>query len=275
MNETLRSGWHLFPSAEGTWMLVSPEERFIRLRIEPEKAERLALRLSGESALEGMDDDLHPLLATFAQQGLLAPEEELPADLSGRHVLVRGAGPIAAAVGHLLETAGVGRVEQRRAGNPDLLEGSDLPHLIIACAGWLPDAEWRRLDAWCGERRIAWTGCFAEGLRFYLGPLAIPGRTAGYADVRARRLAAAPFPAELEAWWRFLDQGRAIPPVPWPDAAGVAALAAALASDALAWLTGAPLPHEGEQLSFDPARWEWRRHPVLAVPRNLMLEPAA
>ncbi|HBL28779.1 MAG TPA: hypothetical protein DD490_18245, partial [Acidobacteria bacterium] len=67
-------------------------------------------------------------------------------------------------------------------------------------------------------------------LRFHLGPLAIPGRTAGYADVRARRLAAARHPAELEAWWRHLDGGRDVPAVPWPEPAALAALAAALLS---------------------------------------------
>ncbi len=89
------------------------------------------------------------------------------------------------------------------------------------------------------------------------------------------QLAAARHPAELEAWWRHLDGGRDVPAVPWPEPAALAALAAALAADVLAWLSGRPLPHEGVQLAFDPVRWDWTRHPVLPVPRNLMQEPAA
>lgn len=271
IHETLRQGWHLFPSSDGSWMLLAPDERFIRLRIDPDQAERLARHLGGEPLPDG-GDDLQPLLETFKRQDLLAPRDRPRPDLSRRRVLVRGNGPVAVEVTRLLRETGVGRLI---VDPPDLSDLSELPDLIIACAGWLPDADWLRLDAWCRERDVAWTGCHAEGLHFYAGPMAIPGRTAGYADVRARRLAAARFPAELEALWRHLDHGQNLPPIPWPGAAGVAALAALVVSDPLAWLAGGPLPHEGEQICFDPADFSWRGHPVLPVPRNLMLEAVA
>lgn len=266
-HKMLRSGWHLFPSSDGSWMLLAPDERLIRLRIEPDQAERLARHLGGEALPE--QDDLRPLLDTFARQGLLEPRDRSRPDLKSRRVVIRGDGPIAAAVVRLLREAGIGSVDTESS------DASELPDLIIACGGWLPDSDWLRLDAWCRERNVAWTSCHAEGLRFYAGPLTIPGRTAGYADVRARRLAAARFPDELGALWRHLDRGRNLPPVPWPNAAGVTALAALLVSDPLAWLAGEPPPHEGEQICFDPVDFSWHGHPVLPVPRDLMLEAVA
>jgi hypothetical protein len=264
----LRDGWHLFAGPGESWMLLSPEERFLRLKSEPALAARLARRLAGEEIEE--DAGLRVLLDRFGEQGLLA--RPMPRQ-APRRVAVRGGGPVADEVARLLgESAGL-RVE--RIGTGELPAVADLADLVIACAGWLPDADWLRLDAWAAARGIAWHGCHAEGLRFYLGPLAIPGRTAGYADVRARRLAAARLPAELEAYWAYLDGGHGVPPVPWPGAGAVAAMAGALVEDALAWLAGRPAPSEGYQVAFDPARWHWHRHPVLPVPRDLLREGAA
>ncbi|HBL28778.1 MAG TPA: hypothetical protein DD490_18240, partial [Acidobacteria bacterium] len=148
-------------------MLVSPEERFVRLRIEPEQAARLAHRLTGGTTGGEPEGDLLPILETFAQQGLLADRPAAVSPLTGRHVLVRGGGPVAATVTRLLRAAGVGRVTERDAGALPV-STVDAPHAVIACAGWLPDADWLRLDAWCAGHGIVWTGCHAEGLRFHL-----------------------------------------------------------------------------------------------------------
>ena len=121
---------------------------------------------------------------------------------------------------------------------------------------------------------MAWHGCHAEGDRFYLGPFWSPSDpvTPSYRDVRDRRLAADPHPDSLEAYWRYVDRGEGLPPVPWPDAGGVAVIAGTLASDLLAVARGERPPSHGHQLAYDPATGRWRRHPVLPVPRGLMTE---
>ena len=163
-----------------------------------------------------------------------------------------------------LAREGVGEVASLTLDAP--VEASDL---VVACAGWLPDARFRALDAACTARRIPWHSCYAEGDRFYLGPVVLPGETATYADTRARRLSASPRAAELELYWQWLDEGRGVPGLAWPDAGCVAALAGALVSDSLAVLRGSVPASAGYQIAFEPATFEWRRHPVLPVPRTL------
>jgi hypothetical protein len=114
-------------------------------------------------------------------------------------VVVAGAGAVAARLVDLLTEAGAGCVTALRESWPP---ASDVD-LLIACAGWIPDARWQRLDAWCAARGIPWHRVHQEGAALHLGPLSIPGVTASYADSRARRLAAASYPEELEALWQF------------------------------------------------------------------------
>lgn len=262
----LRDGCHLFPLPGGVWALYGPGDELLRVQAEPAAVERvLAVLGAPVPPSEALADDSEALalLGRFAERDLLIPREREPdGGLSGCRVHVDGDGPVAREVAALLAKAGV--------------EAPDAPHgetdLVVACAGWLPDARFRALDAWCSERRIPWHSCYAEGDRFYLGPIALPGKTASYEDARARRLAASPCPHELEAFWRWLDSKNA-PAVPWPGPAAVAALAGTLAADVLAVLGGFPPPSAGYQIGFEPATFTWRRHPVLPVPRILSAAP--
>lgn len=264
----LRRGYHLIPATAGDpWLLYQPDGTFLRLRAEPERVARLAAFLAGEADPD--DPGLRELLEGFEERGLIEaePADSAP-DLRLRSVTVRGEGPLAETFADLLREAGVGAV--REESDTDPLTPADL---IVACAGWLPDSRWLALDTWCAERRIPWHGCHAEGLRIYLGPLIVPGETASYADARARRLAASHHPEELLAYWRYLDAGVGVPPVSWPDAGARAAIAGALAADALAVLRGASAPSAGCQTGFEPSTWTWTRHPVLPVPRTLTEAP--
>jgi hypothetical protein len=268
----LACGHHLFPTPEGHWLLYGPEDRFARLNADPALVARLAALLAkpvpvrAAIAREPDAEALANLLGQFERRDLVVAAEE-PADLAGRQVEVRGEGPVAAALAGMLRSLGVG-VREVPDGAP--FAAADL---VVACAGWLPDSLWQELDAWCAGRRIPWHSCYAEGLRFYLGPLALSGETAGYRDTRARRLAASPNPRELELYWRYLDGRRGLPAVPWPRAGGVAALAGALATDVIAVLRGEAPPSAGYQIAFDPGAFAWRRHPVLPVPRVLEAAP--
>jgi hypothetical protein len=145
-------------------------------------------------------------------------------------------------------------------------DGVAASQFVISCAGWLPDARWQEIDRWCQREKVPWHMCYAEGRKFYIGPCALPGATASYADTRARRLAACGLADELLAFWSYLDAGTDLPPVPWPGAGGIAIIAGLLATDVLAHLAGQTLPSEGFQVAFDPATASIQYHPVLLLP---------
>ncbi|MGF1662351.1 MAG: YcaO-like family protein [Kineosporiaceae bacterium] len=140
------------------------------------------------------------------------------------------------------------------------------PDLVVSCAGWLPDARWCDLDAALDDTGIAWHRCHVDGDAIRLGPLAVPGHTARYADSRARRLAASTVSGELEALWRHLDSGTAVPPIVWPDPGTVAVAAAVLVADVLAHLGGRCVPHAHHETVVRGAVVS--RHPVLPLPTS-------
>jgi hypothetical protein len=109
--------------------------------------------------------------------------------------------------------------------------------------------------------------CYAEGTRFFVGPLSVSGRTASYTDTRNRRLAAARAPDELLGHWRYLDEGEHLPPLAWPSPSGAVVVAGLVVSDVLAYLRGEYPPSDGDQIEIDLSRFEVRRHPVLPIPR--------
>lgn len=260
----LRHGCHLFPGPEGSWLIYGPGDEFLRVGADPSLVARVAAALNRPEALAG-DEEALALLERFEERGLLA-ESGPDGDLSGRRVDVCGDGPVAGEVAARLAQAGVGEVA---AGPLDFpRESTDL---IVACAGWLPDRRFRALDEGCAARRIPWHSCHAEGDRFYLGPIVLPGETASYEDVRARRLSASACPRELEALWRWLEEEE--PAAPGPGSAETAALAGALVADVLAVLRGFAPPSAGFQTAFTPSTFTWRRHPVLPVPRVLTAAP--
>jgi bacteriocin biosynthesis cyclodehydratase domain-containing protein len=248
----------LYPGATGRWCLHGPEDRFIRLQEEPARVASLARHLTAEPNGEP-DEGVRELAAAFASYGLLdSPPSGVQAQ--ARRVAVAGDGPVGAELREILTAAGI-----------ELVNGEDAD-LLIACAGWLPDAEWQRLDALCTDRGIAWHRVYQEGMAVHLGPFTLPGQTASYADARSRRLAASPFADELLALWRHLDGGESLPepPVISPAAAGVAA--GLLAADVLAWLADRPVPSRGCAVEIDLESFVVRRRPVLPVPRDPLTE---
>ncbi len=178
----------------------------------------------------------------------------------GRRIHVAGDNPVGTVAADLLRPHAdvtTGTVDEGAVADADVL---------VSCASWLPDTEWRRVDEWCAAHGTAWHRCHAEGTRFALGPFFLPGETAGYRDTRARRLAACPVADELLEQWRYLDGDQPKPPVRWPDSGG-GLLGALLAGDVLARLAGRPVPSHGHQLLVDPDTAGITRHPVLPLPR--------
>ncbi|NJO81367.1 MAG: hypothetical protein HC828_00495 [Blastochloris sp.] len=271
----LRYGYHLYPDANGVWLIATPDDRFIRLRVPPEQIAALLPVLDGHVAPCNLLQDAHaaPLIAVleqFGKQDLLeAVMEPEGRKLPSGTALIIGANPLAVLVHDLLVQAGVHAQHEPRPVLP-----TTTSDILVSCADWLPDTHWLQLDAWCRAHDVAWHTCYAEGTRFYLGPLFVPGQAPSYSDARARRRAAAPFHDELLACWRYLEGVRVLP-VRWPNQGGLAVLAGALVADVLAVLMQHHPPSLGYQRAFDPEDGTWQHHPVLPLPHPLMIEQGA
>lgn len=199
---------------------------------------------------------LHALLAELAQEGFLVdpvgPRE--PRQPGNRAVSVLGDNPLASTVRDLFARSGIEDV------------GPDSADAVVACAGWLPDRAWCDLDAKLHEARIPWHRAYGDGLSCFLGPLTVPGESAGYRDTRSRVLAATDaddLVAGLWAHWEGAGAGR---PYPWPDPGTLAALGGTLVADVLALFGDAPVPATRHQTEINCADLHRVHHPVLPVP---------
>ncbi|TDB76952.1 hypothetical protein [Micromonospora sp. KC723] len=251
----LARGTAVVPTTDG-FLLVTPTEDFITVDVEPGRRDLVASLLSGElspGAAVARDADAAGLLDALAAEGLLAGEE---VEATTGPVVLLGDGVLVEHLGDLLDTV-----------RTDDIGGATL---VVACADWLPDARWRGLDADCAAAGIAWHRGYAEGGRWYAGPLSVPGAGPSYADLRLRRLAASPFPDQLLAYWAWLDAGGR--PAGPPDPAGAAVAAGLIAADVRAYLSGRPVPGERTQYGVDVHAGIVRRHPVLPVPRDVMVQ---
>ncbi|WP_055534933.1 hypothetical protein [Streptomyces graminilatus] len=259
-------GHHLYPGPDGSWRHSTPDGRFTRIRGPQElltAAQRFVHR-ADEGPVDPLLDSEHgqALLAALGGRGALVGEAGGAQGRSvqgGPSVHVEGDNPVAHAVVALLPAGtriATGPVDE------DAVRAADV---VVCCAGWLPDAHWRRVDAWCASHSTAWHRCHAEGLRFVLGPMSVPGVTVSYGDTRGRLLAAADLPDELAAHWAYLD-GDTLPPVPWPTPAATAVLAGLLVADVLRLHeTGTPAGSD-VQLVVDAATATVERHRVLPLP---------
>ncbi|WP_157902442.1 hypothetical protein [Frankia sp. KB5] len=264
----LAAGHHLYPFPDGTWRAAGPGDVFLRVAGPPEVVADLRDRLlaGGDGSLTGpvpVDpaDAAAPLVGVLREHGVLV-EDPAPAEATRRspRLHVDGDGPVARLVAELA----AGWAEVRR-GPLDEAAVRDAD-VVMACAGWLPDAAWRRLGAWCGRHGTAWTRCHAEGLGLFVGPLTVPGRSAGYTDVRSRRLAAADSPDELLTLWAWLDRpGQPHPPVTWPARGVIAVAAGLMLGDVERWWATDELPDVDVQWEIG-ADGVVTRHPVLPLP---------
>lgn len=253
----LVAGCHLYEGADGVWRYYLPGDKFVRISAPVELVNAARQQLYGHGAADQPVLGVDALVTALAARGVVETAP-VPPTRSQATILVLGTGPIVEQITELLTHDVV-------TGQADVaaVAGADV---VISCASWLPDAAWRDLDAACARHRVPWHGCYAEGTRWFVGPMAVPGRTAGYADTRARRLGACGVPDELLSYWAYLDAGVELPPVPYPGPAGAAIIAGLIAADVEAYLsTGAPAA-EACQLEVDPATLVVARHPVLPLP---------
>ncbi|GIH22708.1 hypothetical protein Aph01nite_10180 [Acrocarpospora phusangensis] len=235
----LAPGHHRYPGPDGVWRHYAPDEQVTLVHAPDDRLRTLQ---------RGAVPDDAELVAALRERGILVAEPATETTAASVvHVL--GGNPVADLTALLLEPH-TKVVRGPLGGAPDM---------VVACAGWLPDQEWLAVDRWCGERGIAWHRCHAEGLRFHVGPCTVP-----YAEVRARRIAAARLPDELLAHWTYLEEGET-PPVPWPSPGGSAVIAGLIVNDVLAVLAGHPAPGAGCQIAVEPDASGVTRHPVLPL----------
>jgi hypothetical protein len=259
-------GTAVVPTEVG-WLVQLPNEEFMHVDAEvdsrPVVEELLAGRLSPAVALAASPGaGIGDLLDALALEGALAAAETV----QGSRVVMVGAGPPMSYIRDLLGDAGV-HVELTGVGDLD----GDRPDVVVAVGRWLPDADWRRLDAWSAGAGVAWHRAHAEGRRWYVGPFTIPGHSPSYEDLRLRRLAASAWPEDLLALWAWLDGG-GVPATADGPRLGAVVAAALVVADVISHLSGAPIPGADVQVGVDAAAGTIRRHSVLAVPRHLVTE---
>ncbi|TYB57239.1 hypothetical protein FXF51_41195 [Nonomuraea sp. PA05] len=252
MTRSLRvaPGHQLTPGADGVWRCHEPDGRVTRILTPDTLMRLLPEALAGTIPIQ---DDLAELLQALERRGVLVPLETAR-PLTGHVVHLTGESLLADLTTALLQE----HVKVVR-GPLDSTDGVDM---VVACADRLPDAEWRRIDRLCADAGIPWHRCHTDGPAIRIGPCTIPGRTATYADTRARRLAAARLPDELLTLWEHLDRDDALTGGPERVANGL--VAGMLADDVLCVLSGRPLPDEGHQTILGRSL---TRRPVLPLPR--------
>ncbi|MCD0453499.1 hypothetical protein LO762_30585 [Actinocorallia sp. API 0066] len=138
----------------------------------------------------------------------------------------------------------------------------------------MPDRRWAAVEEEVVRAGVAWHRVYGEGRRWYVGPFWTGEGDAGYGDVRVRRLAASPWPEQLAAYWRWLDDGGRPEPDP-VGAPGAVAAAAFVVADLVALRAGRVPPGRNVQVGIDLTEGVVRRHPVLPVPVGLMREVPA
>lgn len=258
----LTPGHHLYRTADGSWNAMAPGDRFLRLQVDAPEFEHFVAAIHGEAPVDDSQGELYEhFAAALATHGLLSPPAPRQARPRPATVLVQGVDtPLGRQVLALLDS------EVQVSTGPVTPESVRHSSLLITCAGWLPDTAWQQLGRWCADGGTAWHMAYVEGIRLFIGPLAIPGSSAGYRDTRGRRLAAATAPDALLGHWAYLDSATHKPPVPWPGPGALAVAAGHMVTDVLAYLDGRDAPGALDQVELDPVDLLVHRHPVLPLP---------
>lgn len=306
----LVEGAHAFtrPGTAGGQLAVTPGGEYVDLRLDELTWTRLREILDGRlspavASAELPDAGRAALTATldvlWAEGLVQATSGGAPDDpgspvtgtgLADRgEVLIVGTTLVAAALAEIL--AGQAVTVRVTGGDGGELSPADLRGVavVVACAGWLPDPDWRHLDDLCRAADVPWHRCWREGGDIWLGPFSVPGHSVSYHDLRLRRLAACDWPDELAATWEHLaSSARRVPPQ-W--APGVPALmAATLATDLFTWFGRGPLARRPAadagpaaagnapvDIAFSWRGWDatsrqWHRHPVLPLPAAVLVD---
>ncbi|WP_326553909.1 hypothetical protein [Micromonospora sp. NBC_01813] len=262
----LAPGRELYAGPDGVWRCAGPGDRFSRLR-GYDDFDRLGplLRVGRHTRSELLCrlPQAGPVLDALRRAGVVtvSPSDATSAGAVRGVVHLDGGGPPADALATILgEHQGVhvrhGPVDEAAVASADV---------VVSVAARLPDRHWLLVDDWCAAHGTARHLVLVEGDRFVIGPFGVPGVSAGYRDLRGRRLAAGAAD-ELRALWAHLeiaDEGRE---QQWPAGPEVAVAAGYTARDVLAHLRGEPAPGRNHQIECVPGEPAPLAHPVLPLP---------
>ena len=249
---SLRPGFHLYATADGSWRLAEPGGRFHRILGSTDRLAEIARALDAGVDLDSWGPDAAALQHQLRERGALRePRTRAPEDrFAQKRVMILGAGTVADALRALL------------AAPPSLIrlvdEETDA-EALVSIEPWFRDTRWTDL----AHRGVPLHRCHADGESLFVGPFTADETSASYADYRGRRRAADPLVDELDALWHHLDS--------LPDGAvnappEVAVLAAAtIAADLLAWASSGAAPHSTTEIEIRPD-CSLHRHPVLPLP---------
>lgn len=248
----LKPEYDMYPAGDGSWRIAGPGDRFDRVDLPPGAGDAVARALASERAGPAPDAVDDEVLAAFVNAGYAVPRPgRLPTTMQ---VCLLGGAPYLALVADLLKRAGATVVERPEDAAVRVFGQQNLD-----------DEQMGAWDAAATDAGVPRHRAFFEGGRWFVGPFTLPGKTASYADYRARRLAACELPDELAAYWRALPQ--LSPRAPSPAVSAL--VAGLLVGDVLALMEGSPPPTFGYQVEIDPANLLAWRHPVLPLPRGL------
>ncbi|WP_148083428.1 hypothetical protein [Micromonospora sp. Llam0] len=262
----LAPGRELYPGPDGVWRCAGPGDQFTRLRgYDDFDGLGPLLRAGGHTRNDLLRrlPQAGPVLDALRRAGVVtvSPSDATSvAAVRGVVHLDGGGYPADALAGILGEHPGVhlrhGPVDEAAVASADV---------VVSIAARLPDRRWLLVDDWCAAHGTARHLVLVEGDRFVIGPFGVPGVSAGYRDLRGRRLAAGAAD-ELRALWAHLeasDDGR---DDWWPSGPEVAVAAGHAARDVLAHLRGEPAPGRHHQIECVPGEPVPLAHPVLPLP---------
>lgn len=260
----LADGYLLYPGSDGYWRLHGPEDTILRIQADPDLIAQVNDILSGRASYLSASNEnsaLGEILEQFVAQGVVKRQADSPPLRPA--VLVLGASILAEHVARLLKDSSAEVVREDAPGCA--------VSAAVVCEDWLPDPHWLELDARFMQSGIPWHMCYQEAGKFFAGPLAIRGKTPSYADCRARRLAASSHPEELLCLWSYLGANPGLPP-PNHSPGVLSLIAGIMVTDVMRVLNGNEAVAASFQLEIDPESLQIIRHPVLRLPRGLMLE---
>nr|WP_279164347.1 hypothetical protein [Rhodococcus erythropolis] len=263
----LADGHHLYPTPDGVWHYLTPDENAVTIGAPAEALAELDnfLRRSGSVLGAGAIEIADALVS----RGVLAVPGQVPEIPGPQRVLMDGIGPVADACIALLSKALPDlEVVSTTAPIEDDVASSDL---VLSVADAPPHDAWSELDTWCRHSRTPWQRVHAELGEICIGPFFDGIDSASYRDVCGRRLSASRVPDHLLALWNHLADSERRPLGLSPTAA---AMVSALAcSDVVASSYGAPPSHLHHQIRMNPRTLMMTRHPVLPLPGGV-LEPS-
>ncbi|MDG4833949.1 hypothetical protein O7627_32280 [Solwaraspora sp. WMMD1047] len=253
-------GRELYCGPDGIWRGAAPGDRFTRLRGYAAFDQLVPLLRAGihtRGQLLDLLPDAGPVLEALLKAGM-AETSANDRPVTGS-VHLDGDGPPADTIARILgDHRGI---EVRRTTVDEAAVAA--ADVVVSIAARLPDSRWLLLDNWCARHGTARHLVLVEGDRFVVGPFGVPGQSAGYRDLRGRRLAAGAAD-ELRALWAHLERDETQRDAWWPPDAAIAAGYAA--RDVLAHLRGESAPGRLHQVECRPVDPVSVAHPVLPLP---------